>query len=169
MGRMRASDGGKRAVHRGEHVISRKAIAQGVSDVLRCPVCSCAHFLCTLRMRPRVQRASGIPCALFISEGERFLPQLGRTAPRERETVLRMYAALKYHPRHPEVRALRRTCAAGRASKDESATDGPSSFEARRRGSHLRMTDHGNDSSDASNPSKRLAQKPRFLLPIPPR
>ena len=27
----------------GEHVISRKAIAQGVSDVLRCPVCSCAH------------------------------------------------------------------------------------------------------------------------------
>ncbi|MBN8989356.1 MAG: hypothetical protein J0H42_13995, partial [Rhizobiales bacterium] len=30
---------------RGEHVISRKAIAQGMSDVLRCPVCSCAHFL----------------------------------------------------------------------------------------------------------------------------
>jgi hypothetical protein len=56
--------GGKRAVLRGEHVISRKAIAQGMSDVLRCPVCSCAHSLCTLRMRPRVQRASGIPCAL---------------------------------------------------------------------------------------------------------
>ena len=50
--------------HRGERVISRKAIAQGMSDVLRCPVCSCAHFLCTLRMRSRVQRASGIPCAL---------------------------------------------------------------------------------------------------------
>ena len=50
--------------HRGERVISRKAIAQGMSDVLRCPVCSCAHFLCTLRMRPRVQRASGIPCAV---------------------------------------------------------------------------------------------------------
>ena len=49
---------------RGDHVISRKAIAQGMSDVLRCPVCSCAHFLCTLRMRPRVQRAPGIPCAL---------------------------------------------------------------------------------------------------------
>src|SRR5882724_13204304 len=63
-----ASDGGKRAVHRGELVISRKAIAQGVSDVLRCPVCSCAHFLCTLRMRPRVQRASGIPCALCFPE-----------------------------------------------------------------------------------------------------
>src|SRR5213075_3036614 len=40
--------GGKRAVLRGEYVISRKAIAQGMSDVLRCPVCSWAHFLCTL-------------------------------------------------------------------------------------------------------------------------
>ena len=39
-----ADDGGKRAVLRGDHVISRKAIAQGMSDVLRCPVCSCAHF-----------------------------------------------------------------------------------------------------------------------------
>src|ERR1700716_852713 len=37
------ADGGKRAVLRGEHVISRKAIAQGMSDCLRCPVCSCAH------------------------------------------------------------------------------------------------------------------------------
>ena len=52
-----------------ERVISRRAIAQGMSDVLRCPVCSCAHFLCTLRMRPRVQRASGIPCALFLKRG----------------------------------------------------------------------------------------------------
>src|ERR1700712_3774752 len=42
----RRSDGGNRAsAHRGERVISRKAIAQGMSDVLRCPVCSCAAFL----------------------------------------------------------------------------------------------------------------------------
>ncbi len=57
-------NGGKRAVLRGEHVISRKAIAQGMSDALRCPVCSCAHFFYPLHMRPRVQRAPGIPCAL---------------------------------------------------------------------------------------------------------
>ena len=37
--------GGKRAVLRGEHAISRKATAQGMSDVLRCPVCSCACSL----------------------------------------------------------------------------------------------------------------------------
>jgi len=31
----------------------------------------------TLRMRPRVQRASGIPCALFIFEGETNLQTSG--------------------------------------------------------------------------------------------
>jgi hypothetical protein len=77
--------GGKRAVLRGDHVISRKAIAQGMSDVLRCPVCSCAHFLYTLRMRPRVQRASGIPCALCFSErATSYHANLGRNASRER-------------------------------------------------------------------------------------
>jgi hypothetical protein len=30
---------------RGDHAISRKAIAQGMSDCLRCPVCSCAAYL----------------------------------------------------------------------------------------------------------------------------
>ena len=63
-------DGGKRAVLRGEPVISRKAIAQGMSDVLRCPVCSCAHSFYPLHVRPRVQRASGIPCALWIGGRE---------------------------------------------------------------------------------------------------
>ena len=74
-----AGDGGKKADHQGERAISRKAIAQGMSDALRCPVCSCAHFLCTLRMRPRVQRAPGIPCALFNFEGEEYLQTSGAT------------------------------------------------------------------------------------------
>src|SRR5258708_38645624 len=68
-----------------EHVISRKAIAQGMSDCLRCPVCSCAHFSCTLHTRPRVQRASGIPCALFIFEGGKFPAKLARNPRRDRE------------------------------------------------------------------------------------
>src|SRR5437899_2603658 len=38
----------KKPAHRGEHEVSRKAIAQGMSDCLRCPVCSCAPFLRTL-------------------------------------------------------------------------------------------------------------------------
>src|SRR6266404_6342096 len=40
-----AGDGGKRAVHRGEHEVSRKAIAQGRPECSRCPVCSCASLL----------------------------------------------------------------------------------------------------------------------------
>jgi len=55
---------------RGEREISRKAIAQGMSDRLRCPVCSCAFSFVHLHTRPRVQRASGIPCSL-IFEGQR--------------------------------------------------------------------------------------------------
>src|SRR5215207_3080410 len=38
-------DGGKRAVLRGEHEVSRKAIAQGRPECSRCPVCSCAVLL----------------------------------------------------------------------------------------------------------------------------
>src|SRR5436309_16137997 len=38
-------DGGKRAVLRGEHEVSRKAIAQGRPECSSCPVCSCAFLL----------------------------------------------------------------------------------------------------------------------------
>jgi hypothetical protein len=45
MSRFSAGDGGEKSpMLRGEREISRKAIAQGMSDVLRCPVCSCAPF-----------------------------------------------------------------------------------------------------------------------------
>ena len=46
-------DGGKRAVLRGEHEVSRKAIAQGRPECSRCPVCSCARFVCANRTRDR--------------------------------------------------------------------------------------------------------------------
>ncbi|MEH2552378.1 hypothetical protein V1283_009023 [Bradyrhizobium sp. AZCC 2262] len=39
-----AGDGGKRAVLREEHEVSRKAIAQGRPECSRCPVCSCAFL-----------------------------------------------------------------------------------------------------------------------------
>src|SRR6266568_4690309 len=72
------SDGGKRAsAHRGERVISRKAIAQGMSDCLRCPVCSCAQPTTPLRTGPRVQRASGIPCALCLKRATSFQQNSG--------------------------------------------------------------------------------------------
>ena len=45
MSQLPADDGVKKPDRRGEHEIIRQAIAQGMSDVLRCPVCSCAPFL----------------------------------------------------------------------------------------------------------------------------
>src|SRR5215218_6066259 len=41
-GKCPAGNGGKRAVLREEHEVSRKAIAQGRPECFRCPVCSCA-------------------------------------------------------------------------------------------------------------------------------
>src|SRR6185295_9519764 len=48
-----AGDGGKTAVLREEHEVSRKAIAQGRPGCPRCPVCSCAVFVCANRTRDR--------------------------------------------------------------------------------------------------------------------
>src|SRR5258705_5566690 len=44
-------------------------------------------FLCTLHTRPRVQRASGIPCALSFREGQNLLANLGPIVPRERRCI----------------------------------------------------------------------------------
>jgi hypothetical protein len=82
------SDGGNRAsTHRGERAISRKAIAQGMSDVLRCPVCSCAYSLLPSHTRSRVQRASGIPCALCLERAKRSAKLRAQCAARTRRCI----------------------------------------------------------------------------------
>ncbi|MGH6643563.1 MAG: hypothetical protein ACRED3_12800, partial [Bradyrhizobium sp.] len=80
-------NGGKRAVLRGELAISRKAIAQGMSDVLRCPVCSCACSF--VHVAHEIAGAARIRHSLrpLISEGEEFQVKLGRKASRDREVV----------------------------------------------------------------------------------
>src|ERR1700712_5619686 len=112
--------GGKRAVLRGDHIISRKAIAQGMSDALRCPVCSCAHFLLPLHMRPRVQRAPGIPCALWIGEGEDFPANLGQIVPRKCETVSSVIAseAKQSMPQRADIWVASRSLSSGAHSRD---------------------------------------------------
>ena len=62
-------DGGKTSArgHRGERVIIRKPLRrESRMPPLPEPVCSCAHSYGILHTRPRVQRASGFPCALFV-------------------------------------------------------------------------------------------------------
>jgi hypothetical protein len=48
-----ADDGDNKPAHRGEHEISRKAIAQGMSECFRSPVCSCASTMRTFGTRDR--------------------------------------------------------------------------------------------------------------------
>src|SRR6266705_1077891 len=68
------SDGGKRAsAHRGERVISRKAIAQGMSDVLRCPVCSCAQLLLHCARDLGCSAHPAFPAPSDFEGGERYL------------------------------------------------------------------------------------------------
>src|SRR5258707_3234846 len=66
-----ADDGDNKAVRRGEHEVSRKAVAWGR------PVCSPLNlyarertFLCIMLARPRVQRAPGLPRALCSQRGQ---------------------------------------------------------------------------------------------------
>ena len=62
-----AGDGGKRAVLRGEHEVSRKAIAQGRPECSRCTcMLVCTFCLRKSHARPRVQQAPGLPCALYF-------------------------------------------------------------------------------------------------------
>src|SRR5713101_7165586 len=71
--------------HRGEHDISRKTIACGNAGRFRGTRCySCAFYHYQVHTRPRVQRASGVPHALF---GRKIHQRLGRIARRGRERV----------------------------------------------------------------------------------
>jgi hypothetical protein len=48
----------------------------------------CRHSCALWHMRPRVQRAPGIPCALFSKRGTTSLQNLGQIMPRDRGRIL---------------------------------------------------------------------------------
>ena len=80
-----AGDGGKRAVLRGEHEASRKAIAQGRPGCSACTcMLVCAFLVRKLHTGPRVQRAPGLPCALIFSRGQQTMQNSGKRC-REKE------------------------------------------------------------------------------------
>jgi len=76
---LRATVTNKLWSRRGEHGISRKPLRREGRSVSAEPVCSCAFFYLPLHMRLRVQRAPGLPCALFILGANDFA-KLGRNA-----------------------------------------------------------------------------------------
>src|SRR4029450_4268297 len=84
-------------LHRGEHEVSRKAIAQGMSECFRCPVCSCAP-----NARSLAHETAGAACTRhslrsLFRRGTTNLQNLGRNAPRDCERT-------PYPPRRPGER-----------------------------------------------------------------
>jgi hypothetical protein len=95
-------DGGKRAVRRGEHEVSRKATAQGRPGCSACTcMLVCAILMRRLHTRPRVQRAPGLPCALRFRGGANDDANLGRKMSREHETIS---TSLRAQRRNPALR-----------------------------------------------------------------
>jgi hypothetical protein len=104
--------GGKRAVLRGELVISRKAIAQGRPGVLRCPVCSCAHFLVHIAHETAGAARTRSFLRPLNREGGKFPAKLGRNASRECENI--------FSRRHPPECAIAHGGRMTQYSRDDS-------------------------------------------------
>jgi len=81
-GNIRETTVARKPGHRGERVISCKPLRREGRIASAEPVCSCAFSCCLLHARPRVQRAPGLPCALFRWRAE-VQANLGHIVPRE--------------------------------------------------------------------------------------
>src|SRR5213593_4985849 len=77
-------DGGKRAVHRGELEVSRKAIAQGRPECSRCPVCSCALLLAQIARETAGAASTRSSLRPLFRRGPNEDANLGRKASRDR-------------------------------------------------------------------------------------
>src|SRR5207249_1339732 len=80
-------DGGKKPAHRGEHEVSRKAIAQGMSECFRCPVCSCAPTMHNLAHETAGAARTRHSLRPRFSREAKNLHHSGKTMPRDREVM----------------------------------------------------------------------------------
>src|SRR3954462_12701516 len=86
-GKRPADNGGKRAVLRGEHEVSRKAIAQGRPECSSCPVCSCALLFAQIARETAGAASTRSSLRPPSSGGTNEDANLGRSTPRDREVV----------------------------------------------------------------------------------
>jgi hypothetical protein len=84
-GKRSADNGGKRAVLREEHEVSRKAIAQGRPECSRCPVCSCAVLFAQIARETAGAASTRSSLRPLISKRANEDANLGRQASRDRE------------------------------------------------------------------------------------
>jgi hypothetical protein len=80
-------DGGKKAVLREEHEVSRKAIAQGRPECSRCPVCSCALLFAQIARETAGAASTRSSLRPLNKRAGSSSANLGRNAPRERVGV----------------------------------------------------------------------------------
>src|SRR2546421_12442427 len=73
--------------HRGERDISRKAIAQGMSECFRCPVCSCAPTVQFLAHETAGAARTRHSLRPLFTEAQTNLQSSGEIAPRDSEAV----------------------------------------------------------------------------------
>jgi hypothetical protein len=93
-----AGDGGKRAVLREEHEVSRKAIAQGRPECSRCPVCSCAVLFAQIARETAGAASTRSSLRPLSFERVKIETNLGRNAPRDRETISTSLRAQRSNP-----------------------------------------------------------------------
>src|SRR5438046_6759915 len=97
-------DGGKRAVLRGEHEVSRKAIAQGRPECSRCPVCSCAVLFAQIARETAGAASTRSSLRPLISRRANEMQSSG-TSDREIAKLCRRMGGAKRYP-SPRVSAL---------------------------------------------------------------
>src|SRR5947199_10209657 len=86
-------DGGKRAVHRGEREVSRKAIAQGRPECSRCPVCSCAFLFAQIARETAGAASTRSSLRPLFSGGGELIANLGRNASRDHKHIFSRHHA----------------------------------------------------------------------------
>ena len=110
-----ASDGGKKAGHRGERGISRKTIARGMPGDFRCDLtnaCAFYHYICT-RGSGRIGRPA-FPAPSDSEGAEHFRQSSGDITPRDREAVFENGRCLmKLNPSHRHASMHPRAVIAG--------------------------------------------------------
>src|SRR6186997_3489322 len=83
-----AGDGGKRAVLRGEHEVSRKAIAQGRPECFALPCMLVCSFVCANRTRDRgCSKHPVFPAPSISKEGKRKCKPRAQCAARRRTHI----------------------------------------------------------------------------------
>src|SRR5215207_7576949 len=98
-------DGGKRAVLRGEHEVSRKAIAQGRPECSRCPVCSCAVLFAQIARETAGAASTRSSLRPPFRRGQ---TKMQTSGDQRRENAQARQPSLRAQRSNPSIPALRR-------------------------------------------------------------